>query len=977
MQRVSQSMLHKLFLRDLHGGLNRLLDVQRQMSSQQKYSKPSDNPSEVGRGMSVSGTLFLNEQHRKNLDDAVTWLSNTDQALGQMGDILTAIREKAVYAGSGSLSEIDRRAIAQNIRSLREELVQTANYNVEGRYLLSGTETSLPPFALKPDGTVSYQGNLSKVSFEVDQGQTGLVSLNGRDLFPTGFTRREALSLEVPLDFSWKGPSQQLEIRTGSKTIMVPFPLRWSDQNGDSDVDASDFDGFLSPGESVSGYSLREIADIINGNEGARQLVRASVESDSTAGIQRLRILSLSGEPLQISSLPWEETLSRGESLKSAAVGSSWTASQVGEIAVRLFDGTVQTVSLKPGDTLDSVSKALGAIPGLWAGTRQDGSVLLVQEGSQPFNLTASGSAMDLFPSGAASSSPIPEAPSIGQETLTMALGLDTAVRSNAVPSGQSLGSTLGKPLDLVLLSGNRRLELSIADDGDLTLEELAGRIKASAGDWVDVVLKESPEKESLGNPGSQNAEGGLQRLVLRARDGGPLIVFDKQNDWAQQLGLNNAVLSGNLTGQTFPGLADRTARLGVQIGEETFVVRISPSEVTRPDGTVDPAALAKRIQDQVGEDRLHAELVQTDPGSGSTSLAFFSPAGEPVRMIDLSYADPSLGGLTSGLALSLGLASGIAGDAVNSDTVAPGGGAFAVSTAGRSLTVSVNPTDTVTTIARKLRDLAGSWLDVSLSQKGNGQLSLALSAKDGSPLSVSDRVGNPAEIFGISTDLRLQAGTWTGGGILTLETQGASQTFDLQGIDSLQGIASLVNARFSNGEIRASVLGTGPEQQLVFESLGGYRIRVTPPSEMSPVPVTSPVRSPAAENLERNQKVVSRSGLDVRDADLFDLLGDLAVAVEQGATETISANFLARLDQAADDLLGARSLCGSIQRRYETARARLEENGIAYTDLYSKIMDTDMAEATMEFQVAQTVYQATLATISRVIQPTLVDYLR
>jgi flagellar hook-associated protein 3 FlgL len=35
-----------------------------------------------------------------------------------------------------------------------------------------------------------------------------------------------------------------------------------------------------------------------------------------------------------------------------------------------------------------------------------------------------------------------------------------------------------------------------------------------------------------------------------------------------------------------------------------------------------------------------------------------------------------------------------------------------------------------------------------------------------------------------------------------------------------------------------------------------------------------------------------------------------------------------------------------------------------------------DIAEAAVEFQTAQTVYQATLATISKVVQPTLVDYL-
>ncbi|MFA0888296.1 MAG: flagellar hook-associated protein FlgL [Synergistales bacterium] len=974
MQRVSQSMIAKLFLRDLHGGLNRLLDAQKRMSSQQRYSKPSDNPSEVSRGMSVKGTLSLNGQHRRNLDDALTWLSNTDQALGQIGDILTTIREKTVYAGNGSLSDIGRNAIAQDIRALREELVQTAGFNVEGRTLLSGTETSTPPFVIGSDGKVFYQGNLSAVVFEVDKGQTCPVSLNGRDVFPVDFVQRQARSIEIPLDFSWKGASQQLEIRTGTKTVLVPLPLRWNDRDDDSALGSSDFDGFLSPGESVSGYSLSEIAELINQDEAARQIVRASVETDSAAGVQRLCILSLSGESVQLTSLPWEETLSRGEYLKSETVGIGWTAGQSGEIAIQLHDGSVQTVSLKAGDSLESVSKALASTPGLRAGVREDGSLSIIREDGQPFSLTATGSALPLFPGGAAASSPLLEPSSAGQEGLTTALGLDTAVRSDAVSFGASLGNTIEKPLDMVLLSGNHRIELSVADDADLTLAELADRIRASAGDWIDVILKESPEKNSLADSSSLDAEGGVQRLILRARDGESLTVYDMQNDWARTLGLNNAAVSGDLSGMAFPGAAspETPARIAVQVGNDRFLVKISPSGVVRPDGTLDPAELARRIREQVGEDRIRTDIVQ----SGG-AFALYSPSGEPIRLTDLDFADPSLAGRTSGLAMAVGLASGITGDWVSGGATAPEGGCLAVSSGGRSLTVSVSPTETLSDLANKLRDQAGSWLDVSLADDGSGRLRLALSARDGSPLSVSDRVGTAAETFGIGTDLRLQAGTWTGGGTLTLESGGESRTFDLRDVDSLEGIASLVNARIPGGEIRASVSGTGPDRQLVLESFNGYRLKAVPPSEISPVPVFSPLRSSAGGNSAQNQNLTARSGMDLQDGDLFSLLEDLAAAVEQGAAASLSEDFLPRLDQAFDDLLGARSFCGALQRRVETASARLQENGIAYTELYSKIMDTDMAEATMEFQVAQATYQATLATIARVIQPTLVDYLR
>jgi len=74
-------MMSSVFLQDMHGSLNRLMQIQKRIASQKQYSKPSDNPSEVARGMAVSTSLARNEQFQRNLDDAVSWLSNTDTAL--------------------------------------------------------------------------------------------------------------------------------------------------------------------------------------------------------------------------------------------------------------------------------------------------------------------------------------------------------------------------------------------------------------------------------------------------------------------------------------------------------------------------------------------------------------------------------------------------------------------------------------------------------------------------------------------------------------------------------------------------------------------------------------------------------------------------------------------------------------------------------------------------------------------------------
>ncbi|KUK59044.1 MAG: Flagellar hook-associated protein 3, partial [Synergistales bacterium 53_16] len=138
----------------------------------------------------------------------------------------------------------------------------------------------------------------------------------------------------------------------------------------------------------------------------------------------------------------------------------------------------------------------------------------------------------------------------------------------------------------------------------------------------------------------------------------------------------------------------------------------------------------------------------------------------------------------------------------------------------------------------------------------------------------------------------------------------------------------------------------------------------------------TTPLRSASGSSGPFAQTVTTRTGADVRKSDLFGLLDDLVPAVEQGAVEGLSDVLLPKLDAAMDDILSARATVGALTRRYETALSRLKENNLAMTDLYSGIMDVDIAEAATELQMAQVVYQATLSVISRILQPTLVDYL-
>ena len=62
---------------------------------------------------------------------------------------------------------------------------------------------------------------------------------------------------------------------------------------------------------------------------------------------------------------------------------------------------------------------------------------------------------------------------------------------------------------------------------------------------------------------------------------------------------------------------------------------------------------------------------------------------------------------------------------------------------------------------------------------------------------------------------------------------------------------------------------------------------------------------------------------------------------------------------------------------RLELVESRLEDMELNYTELLSENEDVDMARLIIDLKNQENVYRASLAAGARIIQPTLVDFLR
>ena len=89
------------------------------------------------------------------------------------------------------------------------------------------------------------------------------------------------------------------------------------------------------------------------------------------------------------------------------------------------------------------------------------------------------------------------------------------------------------------------------------------------------------------------------------------------------------------------------------------------------------------------------------------------------------------------------------------------------------------------------------------------------------------------------------------------------------------------------------------------------------------------------------------------------------------------TTDLLADLDKNINTLLVSRTDLGSRMKYVELTQNRLDDNYTTFSDLLSKNENADLAEVSMNLTNAQTVYSASLAAGAKIMQNSLLDYLR
>lgn len=119
------------------------------------------------------------------------------------------------------------------------------------------------------------------------------------------------------------------------------------------------------------------------------------------------------------------------------------------------------------------------------------------------------------------------------------------------------------------------------------------------------------------------------------------------------------------------------------------------------------------------------------------------------------------------------------------------------------------------------------------------------------------------------------------------------------------------------------------------------------------------------------------RNGANVNVMDLLKDITNNVASADPAASSKVNNENLKAMDETITNLLRIRAEVGAKQNRMESAADQNDEQNFNLKDILSQTEDIDFAEKNIQATVAQSIYMASLQVSAKIIQPSLLDFLR
>jgi flagellar hook-associated protein 3 FlgL len=179
-----------LFLANLSNLEQRITTSQLQLTSGLRINNVSDAPDQVGQVLQLKADISRNDQIKTNLTTVQAEVNAAESAINTAGSLMDKAVQLASQANNTTTTVDQRKLLATQVEALMTEMVNLANMKFENRYVFSGNNDQVQPYAgldlTQANGVGTYQGSANNKQVEGSNGSNLTVSLTAAQIFDGG-----------------------------------------------------------------------------------------------------------------------------------------------------------------------------------------------------------------------------------------------------------------------------------------------------------------------------------------------------------------------------------------------------------------------------------------------------------------------------------------------------------------------------------------------------------------------------------------------------------------------------------------------------------------------------------------------------------------------------------------------------------------------------------------------------------------------
>jgi len=168
-----------------------------QVASGRKFAKTSDDTTSAIKAYQIRRNLAKVEGYQNNIGHASDFLTNSETNLGDINATVSDATVKILQGVNGTQNPDTRKIIANELRVMQDQLLDTLNSSVSDTYIFGGSNTGEKPFTVDAEGKLLY----NKISVDSLNDSTPELQKTLKDL------KTDSLYVDVGLGVSFDSTS--------------------------------------------------------------------------------------------------------------------------------------------------------------------------------------------------------------------------------------------------------------------------------------------------------------------------------------------------------------------------------------------------------------------------------------------------------------------------------------------------------------------------------------------------------------------------------------------------------------------------------------------------------------------------------------------------------------------------------------------------------------------------------------------------